>query len=278
MSLIDGLLDTMSDMEDASSVALLMLYGDSGVGKTVLGMQLAQTLSKKKILYVDYAQGFTTLSINPKWKPLTKNVTRMQYKGLGQLDALADALLQGAEGFTDFDTLVLDESSSFLDAEVTRNFLAKTTSVKGRDFTDSEESTIYGASGRRFSSTMSKLHMTGCHVIHLAHKRTDKENSIVVTCPKYSGAPRSKLAQSLHLMGYVTSEIKSLDGEDRLLRTVQVQPTAAISAKTRIDGLPVKVSFDDLLKAVSEFSNGERRAVQEKAPEEVEEYGAITIE
>jgi DNA polymerase III delta prime subunit len=121
--LTEGLFDLMTDMSDTHPLLRAMLYGDSGVGKTVLAAQIAHKLGGRW-LYVDYAQGFTTLTINPRWKYLTENMKRMQYQGMSQFEPLRDAINSDDPRFQ-FNGIILDESSSMAD----QNLL---TVVKGR--------------------------------------------------------------------------------------------------------------------------------------------------
>lgn len=232
-----------------------LLYGDSGVGKTVLAMQMAQKLisGAGKILFIDSAEGYATLQVNDRWRPLTTNCDRMQYKGVAQLSALAEAIKEKHPSFTDYKVIILDQSSSMSDQDLVTVSRARTIADPLRDEPNENTWPDRNISYNRFREAINNLSV-GIHTIHLAHtgSQKDKATNIEFTKPSYGPSLYESICDPMHLVGYVTANI--VDGT--YLRQVQVSPTRTVVAKTRIDGLKPKLSFEEVIEAVSRFATG----------------------
>lgn len=258
--LLQALLDTMSDMGEADAWARFMFYGESGTGKTVLSMRVAHAILPEsgKILYLDYDQGFTTLT-NPRWRHLTEKTTRMRYAGLSQLESVAQAIQARVPAFADYKVLVLDESSSFADAELGNVVKARAAKDPSKD-PDEAKLPDMGVAGVRFKRAIAMLNGCDVHIIQIAHVRKDKDNlQIEVTSPNFMPKLGSALRETAQLVGYVTADLnEGIDiatGEaDKYLRWIQVQPSRRIVAKTRIDMPKVKMSPEELVALLGDWA------------------------
>ena len=250
-----ALLDTMSSGEDFVSKFRGMLYGPSGVGKTVLGMQLAKKLlsGSGKVLFIDTAQGFATLQLNDKWRHLITNTTRMQYKNLDQLKAVAKAIQNGAPNFTDYEVIVLDEGSSVAEQDLIQ--VSKYRTAQDPDRKEENENTwpdrniMYN----RYRDMYYTLSACDVHIITLSHEV--KDDKLNLTRPSFGPKLYASIVEKMHVVGRVIAS----ESNGQYKRTVQVKPTRTIVAKTRLDdlnGLDTEISFDDLIDAVSRFNRG----------------------
>lgn len=260
--LLQGLLDSMNDPEDDVVKILCMLYGESGVGKTVLAMQIAQAVCPpgKQVLHIDFARGFDVLR-NPRWQHLAKNARRMQYRGLSQIEALAAALTAAnpPEPFDKVGVVILDESSSMADNDLLTVVKARASKDPTKD-PDEPKQPDMNATTQRVKRAMSALHAAPVHVIHLAHIRKDKDNlNIEVVGPSYMPKLSSKLREEMLVVGNVQADIVEVsDGPNEYRRFVQIQPSRRVIAKCRIDGMPERPSFDEFITGVSQFTQGQR--------------------
>src|SRR5216117_4074168 len=102
---LDALMDSMFNLEDARKHITFkgLIYGDPGAGKTVL----ASSIGEKVLFIVADPDGWQSLLNHPKLG-LGTRIIPMQYKGLSQLEALADAFTDGDAYFYQFDTVILD--------------------------------------------------------------------------------------------------------------------------------------------------------------------------
>jgi transcriptional regulator with PAS, ATPase and Fis domain len=98
---------SMIDMDQLVVDIKTLLYGESGTGKTVFGMQILQeyTPEDKRIVFIDSARGYVSLNNHPELKRRTK---RIQFEGLSQIQALANAIKQQKPGFDDIGAVMVD--------------------------------------------------------------------------------------------------------------------------------------------------------------------------
>ena len=110
---LNSLMDRMTDLNTARACLNLLLYGDSGVGKTVASVQIAQHLTpkEKNILYIDSGEGWVSLQNHPK---LLSRVHRMTLSKSGQLEDIANAIQKKMGFFGTVGAVIVDEQFAHL--------------------------------------------------------------------------------------------------------------------------------------------------------------------
>lgn len=263
-----ALLDSMTPTDDVILPFRGMLYGESGVGKTVLAMQIAQAITPpdKEILFIDHRTGFSVIKQNPRWRDsLGKRTRRMQYKGLSQLSQVALSVRSDRPEFQRFGCLILDEvtAMSESDAEIVLKKAVEKDTDKDPDLLEWPQ---YNAEKARFSRIVNILTSVPIHVILVGHEREDKRNGISVVDVGFIPSLAAPVKRDLALNARITAQLdRSSDPTNpnpAYIRTAQVQPTTTVSAKTRIEGLPVKISASKLVKVVKEYSLGHIKDVE----------------
>jgi SpoVK/Ycf46/Vps4 family AAA+-type ATPase len=244
-----------------------MLYGESGTGKTVLGMRLAQSITPvgKHILLVDSGQGWVSLKNHPG---LLTRVHKFNISGMSEFDALCGAISREVnEFFANVGCIIIDEYSSFADYDVLAVTRARAARDRGSE-KDADEPKLpdMGVSSnrmRRFTGPLVSLPNT--HVIFIAHQRTDKNNMAVdVISPKFMPAFNAFIRGELHLVGRLTAdEYINDEGKVAYSRKIQVNPTNRIVAKTRVGGLnTVDVDEAVLINSIKEWLEGKRETLE----------------
>lgn len=266
--LLNALVESMQDMEVTSPNFKAMLYGESGVGKTVMALQIAQAITPtdKTIIYVDSVEGWVSLLNH---KGLTDRVIRMAYKGLSQIAAIVQAFDEQLPPFDKAGCIVLDEASTIARADLDNVVKARAKTTPGKD-ADVPVLPDMNVNTQRMRMSMMSLLQKDIHVICCAHIRedTDQRTGKVYTRPDFMPKVSKSLREMLHLVGHVTSEeqMVSNDGESEYRRLIQVYPTQSIVAKTRISGMDVHVSVDELIEATIEWLKGNRETLEANEP------------
>lgn len=270
--LLAALESSMASMDDSVPAVRGIVYGESGTGKTVITMMLAQAICPpdKRILYVDYAEGFATLKAS-RWKHLTKRTDRMRYQGITQISTVADMYDDPNEAvngrFRQYGVVVLDESSAMANQSLLTIVKARAAKDATKD-PDTPTQPDMNASTNRVYSSVAALYRAPWHVLQIAHIRKDKDNlNIEVTAPGFMPALGGKLRQDALFVAFVKCDEKETDTGTEYTRTIQVHPTRRIVAKSRIDGLDVTISPDTFIEAVREFTSGTRAEVDELPPQ-----------
>lgn len=248
----EAFLDTLVPLERETPYAKVLIYGDSGVGKTVLSTTLGQ-----RILLVDAVDGWVSLRNHPG---LLSSVTRVRYEGLSQLDTLADMFLDGA---LEFDTIVLDEASAIATFDLDTVLKARAAKDISKDPNVPTQPDFF-ANTERCRRTFTRLLKLPVNVVLVAHVREDKDErtGIVTKRPQFTPKLRTTIEQSCHLVGFLTAnEIKDGD-ETKYIRRLQTMPSKGITAKSRIGGLPFIVDEPNLGDLLQDFTETEDSQVE----------------
>lgn len=237
---------TMSKVTDSHPRARLLLYGDSGGGKTVLAAGIAKSIIKpnEKIVFIDTSEGYESLK---KHGDLADGIWQLPYTTIDDLEVIATAIQYKQPPFENVGCIILDEASSITGADTDKNFEAR------RSQTDSAtpEWPDYNATLFRFRSVALKLYETkGLHVILLAHVSTtkDRRGNILRYFPSFAPSIAKKVKENLHLVGHMSAQQVMNPGSDEVVytRTVQVNPTALYDAKNRIVGMDNVIKYSDM--------------------------------
>lgn len=235
--ILAGLVNSMTGMDDATAYFKGIIYGPSGVGKTKTGLELAQAITPagKDILYVDSAEGWVTLNNHPELKPRVK---RMKWLGISQQDVLVMAIEAGKAPFNNVGCIVYDEYSSMADSDLD---LVVTTRARLDASKSPDEPKLpdMGASGTRMRRLTQSLIPLDLHIIFIAHEREDK-NDVGLTKSSASFMPKfgQSIKQVSHLVTRMTANEVQVDGQDVYRRTLQVQPSRLVDAKSRVGTIP----------------------------------------
>jgi hypothetical protein len=233
--ILDALLETITPLQETETYVKVLLYGEAGVGKTVLACNFGE-----KVILVDSAEGWVSLINHPE---VEKKVQRIQYQGLSQLDAICDAII---EGHLVCDTLVLDEASGIAVLDLDTVLKARSDKDASKDPNIPTQPDFF-SNTERIRRAMSRILRLPCNVVLVSHQREDRDERTGRTFirPAFTPKTRQSIVQLCHLVGHLTAnELTDEDGTT-YVRKLQVQPTAVITAKSRIGGLPTVIDNPD---------------------------------
>ena len=265
-SVFDALLETMVPMDDERPNAKILIYGDSGVGKTVLAASAGN-----KILWIDSTDGWVSLMNHPE---LRAKCQRMQYQGLSQIDALCDAIDANREPFVSFDTIVVDELSSIAVMDLDKVLESRSKKQADKDPNVPTQPDFF-ANTERMRRAVTRLIQLPMNIILVSHVREDRDDRTGKTYirPSFTPKLRTTIKQMCHIVGHLTiMEVvnKESDSVD-YLRKMQVQPSLTIDAKTRIGNLEPIIENPDLGKIITTWqeSGGSEVEIEELLFDEV---------
>lgn len=238
------------------------IYADSGFGKTVWSMKLAQAITPtgKTIEYIDFLEGWVAL-LNHRDEGLLKRAHREKYEGISQIETLAKFIKMGVPPFDNIGTVILDEFSSMTKSDLDTVVKSRAAKDPSKDPNVPTQPDFY-AGTERARRALTELLKAEVNVIVVAHIREDKlSNGVVVTRPAFMPNFSDTFRQMMHLVANLTAEeYTAEDGSVDYKRSIQVHPTRRVNAKTRIGGLPVNVDPDYLIQATVEWMKGERES------------------
>lgn len=218
-----------------------LLYGKSGVGKTVEAMEVAQRITPpdQRILFVDTGEGWVSLENHPQLK---RRTDRMLYKGMSQFDTLVSAMQEGAEGFNNYGTVVFDEFSTSA-----KKFLHIVLDATKVDYlTGAPEFKHWGIVSRNLERSVWKmLELKETHnLIFIAHEKTkeDQRTKINVTGPSFMESVEATVKENVHVVSRMTADVENRSGVPNYKRELQVHPTKMVIAKSRVGGLDILTS------------------------------------
>ena len=252
----------MEDLTQSRPSFKGLIYGVSGVGKTVAAVQIAQEItdSTKTIHYIDTAQGWVSLMNHPEL--ITNRVKRMKYINLAQIEALVRAVRLGEDEFGDIGTIIVDEATSAADTALDEVLKYRASQDKGKD-PDTPTQPDYNTTTNRVRKTYNELlTLEGIHVIFVAHTRKDKDaRNVEVQSASFLPKLGQKIKQPLHLIANLSGN----EVDKKYIRIFQVHPTRTIDAKCRIGGLPPQVEYPQLIHQVKGWLQGNVHEVEETA-------------
>lgn len=249
MATLKQIMSRIQDMENEviSKTLFALLYGSYGTGKTTLIAGIAQQLMRQfggRTLYLDSAEGFASLDNLPKLK---KGIDRIQVKDPKDLSVLADAMKSGKmKGYT---VLLLDEVDSWFEI-ILHEYVREVTGTLPTEDLPEIEGKHYAAPTQIMLNIINKFKsVDGLHIVMVAHDQQRGKEPKIVTAPSLPPKLMKGINEKVHIVGLVEAAIS----KDGYLRTVQVNPSKQVVAKTRIGGLPVKIDFKDMPKIVGDW-------------------------
>lgn len=225
---LEALNNSIIDPNTASPNFRIIVYGDVGVGKTTWA-----TNGSGRTLLIDSSEGYITIKD-------TSNITVMEYQGLSQIEAVAQAL---KEGLWVYDTVILDELSTIAKLDV--QMVVDAQGKKGNIREDAvPEQRDYLASQNRVAKAVNALFSAPVNVILLAHERrvTDKSTGKTTIESDFAPGLKVEINRTLHVIG-------RLEANDAgTARALRVNPTRNIQAKNRL-GLSDGVTLPEILES-----------------------------
>lgn len=244
--ILDALLESVAPMDEVDPYAKILIFGESGTGKTILACSAVENEG----LFVDSGEGWVSLIDFPETR---RKLTRMPYQGLSQIDALCSAIEEGIEPWASYDTIIVDEASTVAVLDLDTVLASRSAKDPSKD---PNVATLpdYGANTERMRRTITRLLKLPVNVVLTAHIREDKDErtGVLYTRPSFTPKLRNTMMQWLHVAGHLTMTEQGDDPADAI-RKLQVRPTRSISAKTRIGSLPAVLENPNLLAIIKEW-------------------------
>lgn len=244
-----------------------LLYGESGVGKTVEAVKMAKIITPpgKKILFIDTSDGWVSLMNHPG---LMEDVVPMEYQALAQYEAIVEALKEGIGKFGEVATIVFDEIST----TAKRDMVSVAKGTKLGEF-EAPEFKHYNIATRRMENVLTKLlELRESHnLIFVSHMkiRKNKQTEIEKREPSVMPAFGETLKESLHVVAFMSADIKhgEKDSTARYVWKMQVHPSKSTVAKTRIGGFDVVVSPEKFNERLATWISRNDTTIEGDRPE-----------
>lgn len=242
-----------------------LLYGESGVGKTVEAFKLAHmcTPPDKRILYMDTGEGWVSLQNH---RELMERSQRVAYTGLAQVNTMVQAVQAGLDGWNDYGTIIFDEFST--SAKQFKHVVFKANDLD--ELTEGFEFKHWGILSRNLEDTYWKLmELRESHnIILVAHERIAdrKKTGISQIAPSFMDSIEGTVKENVHVVARMTAEVVNLQGAPQYHRTMQVHPTKLVVAKSRIGGLDIIVTPDRFNERMQEWLESGGKLSPESAP------------
>lgn len=270
--------EKLQDLVERKASFKGIIYGPSGVGKTVLSLQIAQSVvpADKWILYIDSAEGWVSLNNHPRLK---NRVMRWTDTRISQLDALVTAITSRAGKFASVGAVIIDEHSSIYDSDLAAITRANAAREQGKDPDTPKWPDMNTAKNRTMNLMGRFIKLEDVHVILLAHDRRDEDNlKRQVISPSYMPKTGKDMRGIVHFVGYMTADEETReDGGINYRREIQVHPTNRVVAKTRIGGFSsIRISPKELVTGIQEWLGGKRETIDKQ--EVVQEPETSTAE
>ena len=251
MSKITSMSDDVADKDFFG-----MLYSEFGMGKTVTTMALAQMLrGDGDILFCDSSDGWVSLEEFPA---MLEGADRFRITDPSDLIVVANSLGNGklkSKRKKAYSVVVIDELSSVFDAML-ENYLREKYSLTPDDQLPEAEGKEYGPPTAALESMLRKFHdVSGIHLLVTAHAREVGETKELR--PSFPPKAYAVTMRKIHVCGALSARRKRVGKDIVYERSIQLQPSAAVSAKSRIPGSPLKVSPEDFLNLVSDWVEGD---------------------
>ena len=243
-------------VDQKSSRIKALIYGASGVGKTVLAVAIARQLigPNKDIIFVDVDEGYESLRNHPS---LLKRVIPIQYDSVEQLYVIAEAVAHG--GHKPFDNVgaIIFDDADFMAAQDLNELWHNRVINSPTSKLDPEkpERPEYLKLGFRFNEVLDFIysHTPNVHLFLTTQEKEKKsqDGSVVLNVfPGFNPALAGEVKAKLLIVCRMTAkEVKDGDNAN-YVRTVQVHPTMMVDAKTRIGCNKIRYDATDFLHHV----------------------------
>ena len=250
---LDDIKKGMAQGELKEGVISVGIYGTGGMGKTILAMRMAQLITpvEKEILYIDFSNSFSSITLNPEWNNLAERTTRFVFQGMESLAYILNLVHQGTPeqklelGLpANTGTIVLDEFSQMLAQDLyslaNKREAESIRTTKGDVEQDKVEWADYGKAKNRAAYIMSLIAGMKVNTIFTYHQKEDAINgpdTPRVVRLDVSPAMVSVVTRSLHFL-IKCSKGKNNKGET--IYTLRTDGDGSVETKSKISSLLVK--------------------------------------
>jgi phage nucleotide-binding protein len=238
-SILDALMGRITTVDNKSKYLKILVYGNPGTGKTVF------TATAPSPLIIDVEKGAHSINNHPN----LRNAKALEYKSLFQVEQLIKYLGADAPQLAEFKTIVVDSFSELqkrdLDAIVKEE--AEKDANRNKFLPIGPDYNVNTEHMRMIASALRDLDR---HIIVTCHVKEEKDETTgrILRRPNLTPKLAGTLAGIFDVVGYMAT---SGSGENTT-RTLQVHPTADVTAKTRIGNLPAVIenpTFDAIYTA-----------------------------
>lgn len=239
-----------------------ILYGESGGGKTITMLKLAQKIRllndpSSKILMLDAVNAIRSVYNHPE---LMENLTRIPYQGKAQLDTIVQAIEAKAPGFDTFSVVILDEVSAMadMDGEVVLAYAVKN-DTRGEKDPDVLTQPDMGKTTSRMLRSITKLLKLNVSVLMVAHQRNDldKAKGFEITRPRFMPKFSGVIREGLDFVAHMSATEQISGSTISYTRRLQCHPSKTVVAKTRVGGLQLFETPDNWIEGVGKWLNRE---------------------
>lgn len=226
----------------------MLIYGESGAGKTTLAGSSDEVPEMRKVLIIDIEGGVLSL------KTRYPNIESVRVKSWDDMQKVYDELYQTNHGYN---TIVIDsltEVQKMSMDEVMRKLVAQYED-RDPDVPGIREWNINIEQTRKFVRAFRDLPVTTIFTA-LAKSEQNKRTGHTRTKPSLSGKVSDEVAGFLDIVSYLYT--KEVDGEQqRLLLCGATQDTVAKDRTDKLGQVIIKPSMAEIWKAIRETSEND---------------------
>lgn len=263
---INKLLERMTAVENEKIDRdfLTVIYGELGTGKTTLLGGIAQKIKGSgSIIFADSAQDAVSLD---NIKTLKRDMHRIPIADSTELPVLAAALKARKNPImAEARVLILSEFDTWFE-QILHRFVRDKHGIAETEELPEIEGKDYNVPTQIALDIVNKfLAIPDLHILICVHEQDRGKAPRTFMAPSLPPKLMRGINQKVHVVGRVEAIIKADNSYDR---TVQINPSKTVMAKSRIGGLGVKVPFNDLPGIVANWLGDEEKFVADvSAPE-----------
>ena len=225
----------------------MLVYGDSGVGKTYLAGSAAEVEEMGTVLMIDFEGGTRSLVDN------FPNVQQVRVETWKQMQSVYDELHR--TGGAGFGTVILDSLTEIQKFNMYQ-IMADTVALRPDQDPDVPSMREWGKNLEQMRKFVRGFRDLKMHTIFTALKKEDKNErtGLVTTGPSLSGKLGGEVAAYLDIVGYYYIKKIGRGDEAQDKRLLLTKKTETIIAKDRTSSLDAVVEFPTMAGIYKSFS------------------------